>query len=62
VTHNQQTRLLTLSHECAMLMIELQTDRSRADTGEEKARLRAVGNHLEKANKDLQAAVDRMRR
>lgn len=60
MTHDQQTRLLTLAHDCAMLTVELQNDR-RHSTGFDKGRLRSVGNLLEQASRTLTRAVERMK-
>lgn len=61
MTHDQQTRLLTLAHDCAMLTIELQNDRQHAEPGPDKARLRAVANYLDAANAAFAKATERMK-
>lgn len=56
MTEDQRNRVLTLSHDAAMLIVELQTDRAASD---DKAKIRGALRHLEAAHYSLSKAVER---
>jgi hypothetical protein len=63
MTHDQETRLLTLSHNCAQLQVELEADRQHVPSGDpRRALIRAVCGRLRNAQFELTKAIERMKK